>query len=500
MDKTFRPWTPEQDWLLPPSPSEWLPDEHLVYFVLDVVAELDLSAILRRYQQRDPRGEKAYDPRMMVALLLYAYCVGVASSRRIERATYENVAFRVLTGDQQPDHTRISEFRRENLAALGQLFVQVLHLCQKAGLAKLGHVALDGTKVRANASKHKAMSHDRMQKSSEELAAEVEAMLKRAEAADAAEDEQHGRGRRGDELPEELRRRQGRLARIRAAKKALEAEAAAANARKRDEAAAEAREAAAKADAEDKARAEERARKAEERAKEAAQNAQRKAEEAGLPLPVLDPTGPDEMPSHQVQADAEGNPKPKAQRNFTDPDSRIMKAGGDFVQGYNAQAAVDDAHQVIVAHGVSNQPPDAEHLRPMLNRIEANTGSMPKRASADAGYWSEANANAAAELGVDAYIATGKLKHGEQLPPVRGRPPKNLDAKGRMQRKLRTKKGRAVYARRKAIVEPVFGQIKAARGFLRFLLRGIGKVRDEWALICATHNLLKLHRALLAAA
>lgn len=500
MNKTFRPWAPQQDWLLPPSPSEWLPDEHLVYFILDVVAELDLSVILRRYQQKDPRGEKAYDPRMMVALLLYAYCVGVPSSRRIERATYENVAFRVLTGNQHPDHTRISEFRRKNLEALGQLFVQVLRLCQKAGLVKLGHVALDGTKVRANASKHKAMSYDRMQKSSEELQAEVEAMLKRAEAADAAEDEQHGRGRRGDELPEELRRRQGRLERIRAAKKALEAEAAAAKARECREAAQAARKKAAEATAKDKARAEEQARKADERTKAAEENARRKAREAGQPEPKLDEPAPDEMPAHQVQADAEGNPKPKAQHNFTDPDSRIMKAGGDFVQGYNAQVAVDEAHQVIVAHGVSNQPPDAEHLQPMLHRIAANTGSLPERLSADAGYWSEANANASAEHGVDAYIATEKLKHGEKPPPVRGRPPKNLDAKGRMRRKLRTKKGRSVYSRRKAIVEPVFGQIKAARGFLRFLLRGLEKVRGEWALICATHNLLKLHRAALPTA
>jgi transposase len=498
MSKTYRPWTPEQDWLLPPSPSEWLPDDHLVYFVLDVVGALDLSAIERRYQEKDPRGEKPHDPRMMTALLLYAYCVGLPSSRRIERATFEDVAFRVLTGDQHPDHTRISEFRRQNLAELKALFVQVLRLCRKAGLVKLGHVALDGTKLKANASKHKAMSYDRMKKAEEELAAQVEAMLARAEAADTTEDEQYGPGRRGDELPEELRRRQSRLKRIRQAKKELEAEAAASTARKRRQTAAQARDAASKASAEERAKAEQRAQKAEAEASEAEQQARRKAKEAGLPEPTFTEPDAGDMPGHQVQADAEGQPKPKAQRNFTDPDSRIMKRGTDFLQGYNAQAAVDDAHQIIIAEGVSNQPPDAEHLEPMLERIRSNCEALPKRFSSDAGYWSEANAEACAALGVDAHIATEKLKHGELPPAVRGRPPKDLDAKGRMRRKLRTKKGRAIYARRKAIVEPVFGQIKAVRGFRQFLLRGLEKVRGEWSLICTTHNLLKLYRAGLA--
>ena len=447
--KAFRTWNPEESWLLPPSPRDWLRADHLVFCVLDVVKGLDLSAIEERYRDRDARGEKGYHPAMMTALLLYGYAIGVASSRQLERATYEAVPVRVLTGGQHPDHTRISEFRREHLKAIERLFVEMLRVCQKAGMVTLGHVALDGSKIKANASKHKAMSYERMVKSEWELAAEVAALLERAERIDAEEDARFGRGVRGDELPEELRRREDRLARLRQAKAELEAEAA-------------------------------------------AEHAARQQEKDGDP-PAGGAPGRRELPRHRVKATKDGHPVKKAQRNFTDPESQIMKHQGGFIQGYNGQVAVDEDHQIIVAHAMTNQSPDAEHLVPMVDLIESNTGALPERLTADAGYWSEDNAGACEERGIDAYIATGRLAHREAPPPLRGRPPRKLDAKGRMSRKLRTKKGRAVYARRKAVVEPCIGQIKN-RGFWRLLLRGLEKVRGEWALIATAHNLLKYYR------
>jgi transposase len=451
--RSFRTWNPEQSLLFPVSPRDWLRPDHLVYCILDVVTQLDLSAIECRYRARDARGEKAYHPAMMTALLLYGYAIGMPSSRRLERATHEDVAMRVLTGGQHPDHTRISEFRRENLQELAGLFVQMLRICQKAGLVKLGHVALDGTKVKASASKHKAMSYQRMLKSEQELASEVKRLLEQAERVDVDEDARFGRGVRGDELPEELRRREERLARLRQAKAELEAEAA-----------------------------------AEHRAKQRGKNGDADGSGQGG-----QGRSGGSLPRHRVQTDRHGRPRPKAQRNFTDPDSQIMKHQGGFIQGYNGQVAADGEHQVIVAQALTNQAPDAEHLAPMIGQIEANVGSTPRRLSADAGYWSEDNVTVCEEEGVDPFIATGRLKHGEVVPPVRGRPPKGLDAKGRMHRKLRTKKGQAVYARRKAIVEPCIGQIKN-RGFWRLLLRGLEKSRGEWALITATHNLLKYYR------
>lgn len=436
MSKQYRPWAPDQDYLLPPSPREWLPEDHLVYFLLDVIASLDLSAIEQVYQAKDRRGTQPYDPRMMTALLLYGYCVGVRSSRQLERATWEDVGFRVLAGDQHPDHTRIAEFRRVHLKALQGLFVQVLRLCQRAGLVKLGEVSLDGTKMAAQASKHKAMSHQRMVKREAELKAEIEALLAEAETCDEAEDQRFGKGRRGDELPAELARRESRLQKIQEAKAALEAEAA---------------------------------------------NPPERA--------------PDELPRHRVPRDREGQPKPQAQRNFTDPESRIMKRGQEFIQGYNCQVVVDGTSQVILAAEVTNQPPDAEHLRPLMLRVEANCGAQARTLLADAGYWSEQNAAWLAEQGIDGYLATEKLKHGEVPPCPRGRIPNDLDAKGRMRRKLRTKKGRETYARRKTQVEPVFGQIREAQSFGRFSLRGAEQASGEWSLACLAHNLRKLHRA-----
>ena len=521
--KTFRPWNPEQTLLLPPSPVDWLPEHHLVFFLLDLAAELNLSAIYAVYEAKDPRGVKAYEPRMMVLLLLYAYCVGIPSSRRIERACWEDAAFRVLTGNQQPDHSRISDFRLVHLDALAGLFVQVLRLCQKAGLVSLGNVALDGTKVKANASKHKAMSHERMLKTEAQLEAEIAALLRKAELIDAQEDARYGKGKRGDELPKELERRQDRLDALRKARAELEAEAAADNARRREpqaraaeeqaaEAAAEAAaaadndeadaesESAAQALAKEAQQAERRARAARGRAELARRLAIEKAQAAGLSIPnPLSSVDPLAMPSRNLPTTAAGDPKANAQRNFTDPDSHILKGGDGWIQGYNCQAAVDGDHQIIVAVGVSNQASDQHHFIPMLERIVANTGQLPEKMIADAGYCSTANIEASEQRGLDSYLSTSRQEHGKRPRPSRGPAPRDLDARGRMDRKLRSKAGQAIYALRKTIAEPVFGQIKGARGLDRFLLRGLEKVNGEWSLMAITHNIGKLHRAALAA-
>lgn len=468
MSKTFRPYEPTQSFLLPPSPLDWLPEEHLARFILDTVGELDLSAILAHYE-REMRGFPPHHPRMMVALLLYGYCVGVASSRKMEKRTHEDVAFRVIAGNTHPDHTRISEFRRIHLSALSGLFVQVLLLCQKMGMVKLGHVSLDGTKMKANASKHKAMSYDRMKKDEEKLAAEVAALMKAAEEADAAEDADHGKDRRGDELPEELRRRESRLARIRASKAALEEEA--------------------------KAQAEERQAQLEAQTQTAIVernniSAARRDDDSDDEPPSPSAGAPEDLPNHQVPTGKDGAPTDKAQRNFTDAESRIMKTNSGFEQGYNGQAVVDDAHQIIVAQGISNQSPDAQHFIPMLDRVVENLGVAPEKVSADSGYFSETNVQRAECRGIDPYVATGRTKH-HAATAIALSDADDLSAKARMKKKLSTTDGAKIYSRRKVIVEPVFGQIKN-RGFRHFLLRGIVKVRGEWSLITLSHNLLKL--------
>ncbi|MEB3352923.1 MAG: IS1182 family transposase [Cyanobacteriota bacterium] len=501
--KTFRPWVPGQASLLPQSPCDWLSVDHQVYFLLDMVDELDLSAIVIPAQAKDPRGEKGFDPRMMTMLLLYAYCSGVVSSRRIERACHEDLAFRVLTGNQQPDHSRISEFRRRNLEALSELFVQILRLCQASGMVSLGHVALDGSKVQANASKHKAMSYERMLKAEAQLEKEIRALMRRAELLDAQEDGKYGKGKLGSDLPKELRRREDRLKTIKQARQALEAEAAAAAARDRakqaaeaEAAVAEAADADAEADASEQQKLAANAAKAQQKAEAAKDLAIEKAKEAGLEPQGLEPQPVDAMPHRGLAHRADGSPTSAAQRNFTDSDSHIMKSDGNLLQGYNCQAVVDGDHQVIVAMGVSNQPPDVEHLVPMLERTIANTAQVPETLIADAGYWSADNAKACEDKGVDPHIATGRLPHGQPLPPIFGPIPEDLDARGRMARKLRKKKGKEIYARRKTIVEPVFGQAKEGRGLRRFLLRGLEKVNGEWLLWGTTHNLNKLWRHL----
>jgi transposase len=449
---TFRRYEPDQLFLLPPALSQWLPEDHLAYFIGDVVGQLDLSEIFASYDG-SKGGYPAYHPEMMVALLIYAYCVGVPSSRKIEKATYEWIPFRVLSADQHPDHDTICAFRRRHLKALAALFVQVLRLCQKAGLVKLGHVALDGTKVRANASKHKAMSYGRMEKSVAELEAEVKRLLSEAEAMDASEDSRYGKGRRGDEVPEELRFKQSRLAKIKEAKEALEREVL-------------------KHAPEQQAAYEKNRRDYDSRP----------GSRRGRP-----PKAPSDKPD------------PKAQRNFTDPDSRIMKmsATKSFEQCYNCQAAVDDAHQVIVAPRLTQYANDKRQVKPVIEKLKSNLdGATPKQVSADSDYYSQDNVTYLAGQQVDAYVATGRWKHTDRVPPApRGRIPKDATVKERMARKLRTIKGRNTYSKRKAIVEPVFGQIKQVRGFRQFLLRGLDNVSAEWDLICLGHNLLKLFRS-----
>ena len=426
MAKTYRPYVPEQALLLPPSLREWLPDDHLAYFVGDLVDQLDLSAILSAYEGEE-RGYPPYHPVMLTNVLVYAYCVGVFSSRKIQRRLLEDIPFRVLAAGNEPDFRTIADFRQRHLTALQGLFEQVLRLARELGVSRVGRVAIDGSKVQANASKHKAMSYGRMREKTTQLREEVKALLAHAEAADAQDDATYGADRRGDELPAELKRREDRLARIKEAKRALEARAKA------------------------------------------------EASDAGAPP-------------------AKAKPLPKAQYNFTDPESRIMKASDGFVQAYNTQIAVDDL-QWIVGQAVTQETNDKKQLLPMITTVTRQSGDTPTQILADAGYCSEASLTAVAELPVEAYVSTRKQKHGERPGPCpRGPLPKTSTVVDRMTRKLQTKAGAAVYAARKAMVEPVFGQIKEARGFRRFLLRGYAKVQAEWALVCTTHNILKLYR------
>jgi transposase len=431
--------------LLPPSLLDWLPEGHLAHFILDVVEQLDLSKIYASYKG-DGRGQPPYEPGMMTALLFYAYCTGIPSSRQIEKRTYEDVAFRVVAANRHPDHDSVCEFRKRHLKALAGLFVQILRLCQHAGLVKFGHVALDGTKVKANASKHKAMSYGRMKKKEEELEKEVAELLKNAEAVDEKEDGQYGKGKKGWDLPDELKRRDTRLKKIKEAIGALEEEA---------------REKAAEK------------QKTKEGGKESSQ-------ESAIPPPVA------------------VAPKDSAQRNFTDPDSRIMKVSStnSFEQCYNGQAMVDDSFQVIVAANLSQHANDLEEVEPILDILEENLGGIPHpmAITTDAGYFSETNLMLFEDALLNPFMATQKMKHGEMLPRVRGRIPKDMTPKDRMRRKLATKKGQETYSKRKSTVEPVFGQIKQARGLRQFLLRGYENVSAEWQIWCLTHNLLKAYR------
>jgi transposase len=432
MAKTYKPYQPEQDFLLPPSLKDWLPENHLAYFVGDVVDELDLSGIEAVYE-KDLRGQPPYDPRMMTKVLVYGYCVGVYSARKIPQRLTEDVAFRVLAAGNEPDFRTLAEFRKIHREALKGLFEQVLKMALELGAMKLGRVALDGSKVKANASKHKAMSYGRMVEQEKAIRQQVKEMLAQAEAVDAEEDERYGKECSGDELPEELQRRETRLKRIGEAKRALE-----------------------------------------ERARE-------KAKKEGKPV-------------------EKAQPKAKDQYNFTDPESRMMKSSREgFVQAYNAQIVVEPEWQLIVGQAVTQAANDKEQVAPMMAVVEAQSGQRPEAVIADSGYCSEKNLEGLAwepqpQRGIEAFIATERPQQGERRVAARGPLPKGATRVERMKRKLLTKAGAAIYATRKGIVEPVFGQIKEARGFRRFSLRGFEKVKAEWALVCATHNILKMYR------
>lgn len=482
-------------YLLPPALQEWVSKDHVIYLVMDVVRELDLSDLEATYRDKDPRGAVPYDPRMLLSLLIYGYCTGTTSSRKLEAATWSDVATRLLVADQHPDHTVISEFRRKHRGLFRRVFAQVLVMCGRSGLVKLGRVSLDGTKVRADASKHKAMSYDRMLRKEKELRAEIDALVAEADAVDAAEDALYGKDRRGDELPDELIRRETRLKKIREVKAALEAEAAAGRAEQLERRA-DGREEQLEA-AEPKLSRQER-RKLERLAKKTraqAEKARRKAKsaaEATDDKPIEQASSKRELIRHRPPFDRHGDPHPRAQRNFTDPDSRIMVDGrGAYEQSYNCQAMVTN-EQIIIATDVSNQAPDVQQMIPMLEQTRESVGALPDVFVADNGYFSADNAQWCRDEGIDAYISVGK-KRWEDDP---GAAPEAVQT---MRAKLETPTGAAHYARRKVIPEPVFGQIKEAQGIRRFRLRGLGKVSDEWQLITACHNLLKLYRARLAA-
>lgn len=427
MAKSYRDYLPEQDLLLPPSLRDWLPEDHLAYFVSDVVDQLDLSAIESVYEGED-RGQPPYHPRMMTKILMYGYCVGVFSSRRLQKGLVEDVGFRVLAAGNEPDFRTISDFRKQHLKALQGLFDQVLQIALQAGTMKLGRVVLDGSKVKANASKHKAMSYGRMQEEEKRLKEEVRRLFEQAEAVDAEEDARYGQDQRGDELPAELARRETRLERIREAKRALE-----------------------------------------ERAREQAKSKGQPAEKA--------------------------KPEAKMQYNFTDPESRIMKGPDGFVQAYNAQIAVEPDFQLIVGQSVTQAVNDKQQLQPAVEAIRQQAGQKPQEVLTDSGYCSDSNLKYLETKKIEGFIATDRESYRDRdQPGPRGPLPPGATRVDRMRRKLQTKAGAAIYATRKTVVEPVFGQIKQARGFRQFLLRGVDKVQGEWALICLTHNILKLYR------
>jgi len=463
-NKTYRPWEPHRYAQEAHTAAGKLPEGDLVFFLLDTVPQLDLSKVYAYYED-ETRGAPPFDPTEMVCLLLYSYSVGVFSSRKIALACERNLAFLAIVGQERPDFRTISDFRKIHLEAFKDVFIEVLHLAAAAGMVKLGNLAIDGTKIQGNASRHKAMSYGYMKKEEQRLRAEMDALLKQALTQDAAEDAVHG-SRRGDELPEELRRREDRLAAIQAAKQRLQEQA-------RAEAEAE------------------RQRRQEAEAERQRTGKKRRGKEPG---PINE------------------TPDDKAQTNFTDPELKIMKAnnkGWDYCG--NAQASVDGTHQIIVACDVSDAANDKQQAVPLAQATRENLQqagvALPQTADGqekkipvtlDSGYYSEAAAKDVAELGFDPYMATGRQKHHvpteQSAASTSATPAAELTPKEKMAAKLRTTTGRALYARRKVIVEPVFGQIKGVRGFRRFLLRGLAKIRGEWRLVCLTHNLLKIWR------
>jgi transposase len=435
MPTTYRPYQPEQMFLLPPSPKDWLPEDHLAYFISETVDRMDLSAFYGRYQG-DGRRNQPFDPRMMVKVLLYGYATGTFSSRKLAKKVEEDVAYRVLAAGNFPAHRTIAEFRQRHLKEFQALFVQLVRIAREAGVIRLGTVAVDGAKVRANASKHKAMSYARMKEQERWLRQEIRALTERAAREDAEEDRIYGEEKRGDELPQELRRREGRLAKIEAAMRRLEA------------------------------------RQAEEDRRRGRHEGDGRRSPRG---------------GRKFKREF-GEPREKAQENFTDPDSRIMKSKGRFEQCYNAQIAVDDGSQLIVATGVTQSAGDNPQLLEMVERTESNALGKTERILADSGYRDEESFQVLEKKQIDAYIALGR--EGKKAPhEPTGKDP----ASCRMWEKLKTERGRAQYRRRKAIVEPVFGWVKEILGFRRFRLRGFESVSGEWDLVCLAVNLKRLN-------
>lgn len=461
MDKRFRVCDLDQQFLLPPSLQDWLPENHLARFIADVTNELDLSAIYAQYGRKDGRGLSAYHPLLLTRLLLYGYCVGVTSSRRIERATHDDVAFRYLAANQHPDHDTIAAFRQQHLEALAGLFVQALRLCQKAGLVKLGNVAIDGTKIMANASTRRSMPYQKLTEREQYWKETVERLLAEAQRTDEEEDQRWGKGQPADPLPTELAHAQSRLERLRQAKAELE-------------------------------------REAQQELEAAAQNHQprkhgRPTKEEAANHPPQDPQQRQKA-SNQLRRAKSRAAKPSRQYNFVDPDSRVMKdnARKCFVQAYNAQIAADSHAQVIVAAELTQQTTDRRQLLPMVQAVCQATGGAPGTITADAGYWDTTSLRDPSLATIQVLVSPDSQPQppGAPLPP---NAPHNDDAM-HMRERLASETGKALYAKRKATVEPVFGQIKEARGIRRFRLRSLKKVTCEWKLICATHNLLKLFR------
>ena len=434
MGTSFRPYQPQQTLLLPPSLKEWLPEGHLAYFIAETVDLMDLSAFFKHYEG-DGRRNQPFHPRMMVKILLYGYATGVFSSRKLARKMREDVAFRVLAAGKFPAHRTIAEFRQRHLHEFQALFVQLVRIAGEAGVVKLGTVAVDGSKVKANASKRKAMTYERMSQAEQELEQEIAKWLEEAARRDAAEDALYGPENSGDELPEELQRREQRLAKIKAAKQRLE-----------------------------------RRQEQEDRARGRQEGDHRKSPRGG--------------PDFKREF---GEVDKKKQDNFTDPESRIMKTSTEgFQQSCNTQIAVDEGSQLIVGTGVTSSAADNGQLIAMVQEVKSVTGAYPERVLADAGYRDEDNFLKLEEERIDGYIAQGR--EGKQHPN-----PSQGPASQRMHEKLRTPKGRARYRRRKAIVEPVFGWIKEAVGFRRCSLRSLEKVSGEWDLMCTAINLKHLN-------
>jgi transposase len=461
VNKRFRVCSHDQPFLLPPSLQDWLPESHLARFVADVMNELDLSSIYASYERSDGRGLSAYHPVLMARLLLYGYCIGVTSSRKIEQATYDNVAFRYLSADQHPDHDTVAAFRQQHLKALAELFVQALRLCQKAGLVKLGNVSIDGTKIKANASTRRSVRYDRISEREQHWRAEVARLLRQAQQTDREEERRLGHDQTANQLPDELANAQKRLERLQQAKAELEQEAQA------------------------------ELKTVLEELPPGKRGPRKRSEQTSQPPKDGRQREKDKKRRQRARRNAAA---PSRQYNFVDPDSRVMKDSGErgFVQAYNAQLAVDTEAQVIVAAELTQQPIDRQQLLPMVKTLRSMLEAVPATITADAGYWDTTSLKDPAMSGIEMLIAPDSKPHipGKPLPP---NAPRSEEA-FRMREVLATDGGKARYALRQTTVEPVFGQIKETRGIRRFRLRGLLNVASEWKLICATHNLLKLFR------